>query len=123
MKIHKDFTFEAAHQLPKVPEGHKCGRLHGHSYKVRITVEGVVDPNEGWVIDFAVIKTAFKPILDSLDHYYLNDIPGLHNPTSENLCKWIWEKLKPSLPLLCNVQVSETCTSGCEYEGHLDDSH
>ena len=90
--LFKDFTFEAAHHLPHVPEGHKCGRLHGHSFMVRLEITGEVDPHTGWIMDFAELKAAFKPTYDRLDHYYLNDIPGLENPTSEVLAKWIWDE-------------------------------
>lgn len=117
MDLYKEFRFETAHHLPNVPEGHKCGRLHGHSFRVEIHVEGPVDPYTGWVIDFADIKDAFKPLLDRLDHYYLNDIAGLENPTSENIAIWIWRNLKPSLALLSKVVVCETCTCGCTYRG------
>lgn len=117
MEIYKEFTFEAAHRLPYVPEGHKCGRLHGHSFRVEIHVRGPVDPHTGWIIDFADIKAAFQPLYEQLDHNYLNEIPGLENPTSENLSLWIWDKLKPTLPLLARVVVKETCTCGCVYEG------
>ncbi|EGQ8538994.1 6-carboxytetrahydropterin synthase QueD [Vibrio parahaemolyticus] len=116
-EIYKEFMFEAAHHLPHVPEGHKCGRLHGHSFLVRLYVEGEVDPHTGWVVDFAEIKAAFKPIYNRLDHYYLNDIEGLENPTSEVLAKWIWQQLKPNLPLLSKVEIKETCTAGCIYKG------
>ncbi|WP_038172492.1 MULTISPECIES: 6-carboxytetrahydropterin synthase QueD [Vibrio] len=116
-ELYKEFMFEAAHHLPHVPEGHKCGRLHGHSFLVRLYVEGEVDPHTGWVIDFSEIKVAFKPIYDRLDHYYLNDIKGLENPTSEVLAKWIWNELKPSLPLLSKIEIKETCTAGCIYKG------
>lgn len=115
--LFKDFNFEAAHRLPNVPEGHKCARLHGHSFMVRIEVTGEVNPHTGWVMDFSDIKAAFKPILDSLDHYYLNDIQGLENPTSEVLAHWIWQRLKPTLPLLSAIRVKETCTAGCIYHG------
>ncbi|KKM04033.1 hypothetical protein LCGC14_1768250, partial [marine sediment metagenome] len=98
--IYKDFMFEAAHRLPHVPDGHKCGRLHGHSYKVRIYLEGVVNENTGWFIDFSDIKKIFKPIYEQLDHHYLNDIEGLENPTAEIVSKWIWDQLKPLLPEL-----------------------
>ncbi|MDX1320500.1 MAG: 6-carboxytetrahydropterin synthase QueD [Oceanospirillum sp.] len=117
MEIYKDFTFESAHLLPNVPAGHKCGRLHGHSFFIRIVVSGEVDPHTGWIIDFGDIKQAFKPIYDQLDHYYLNDIEGLENPTSENLAKWVWQKLKPILPELSRIEIKETCTSGCIYTG------
>lgn len=117
MEIFKSFTFEAAHRLPNVPEGHKCARLHGHSFRVEIHVRGEVDGHTGWVMDFADVKTAFKPLLDRLDHYYLNDIEGLENPTSENIARWIWDRLRPALPGLYRIVVHETCTSGCAYEG------
>ena len=118
MEVFKEFTFEAAHRLPHVAADHKCARLHGHSYRVVVHVEGPVDPASGMVIDFTDIKAAFKPIVDEqLDHYYLNDVAGLENPTSENLARWIWEKIDASLPLLSAVEVRETCTSGCIYRG------
>jgi 6-pyruvoyltetrahydropterin/6-carboxytetrahydropterin synthase len=117
MEIWKEFGFEAAHMLPNVPDDHKCKRLHGHSYRVRIVVEGDLDPTLGWVIDFADIATAFEPIRRRLDHYYLNEIEGLENPTSEVLACWIWKRILPSLPLLSRVEVAETCTSACVYRG------
>jgi 6-pyruvoyltetrahydropterin/6-carboxytetrahydropterin synthase len=117
VEIFKEFTFEAAHRLPHVPEGHKCARLHGHSFRVALYVRGEVDPHTGWIMDFADIKTVFKPILDRLDHYYLNEITGLENPTSENIARWIWKELKPQLPELSKIVLHETCTSGCVYEG------
>ena len=117
MDIFKIFTIEAAHRLPNVPPGHKCSRLHGQSFRVELHVSGPVDPEAGWVLDFADLKAAFKPFYEQLDHHYLNDIPGLENPTSENLARWIWTRLKPVLPLLSEVVVHETCTSGCRYRG------
>lgn len=116
-EIFKEFTFEAAHRLPLVPAGHKCGRLHGHSYRVAIHVSGVVDQATGWVMDFGDIKSAYEPVRELLDHRYLNEIDGLENPTSENLARWIWERLKPGLPQLSCVGVFETCASGCLYRG------
>jgi 6-pyruvoyltetrahydropterin/6-carboxytetrahydropterin synthase len=116
-EIFKEFTFEAAHRLPFVPDDHKCFRLHGHSFRVEIHVAGDVDPASGWIMDFGDLKRAFKPLLARLDHYYLNEIEGLENPTSENLARWIWDRLKPSLPELSRVVVRETCTSGCVFEG------
>ncbi len=117
MRIYKEFSIEAAHHLPNVPVGHKCRRLHGHSFLVRIEVSGEPDADTGWVMDFSDIKTAFQPIFDQLDHHYLNEVEGLENPTSENLAIWIWNKLKPALPALSSVEVKETCTSGCIYRG------
>ncbi|MGK0501140.1 MAG: 6-pyruvoyltetrahydropterin/6-carboxytetrahydropterin synthase [Oceanicoccus sp.] len=117
MEIYKEFTFEAAHLLPNVPEGHKCARLHGHSFMVRISISGEPGPDTGWLMDFGDLKTAFRPIYEQLDHNYLNDISGLENPTSENLCRWIWQQLKPTLPMLSKIELKETCTSGCVYQG------
>jgi 6-pyruvoyltetrahydropterin/6-carboxytetrahydropterin synthase len=116
MEIYKEFTFEAAHLLPNVPEGHKCGRLHGHSYKVQVHIKGEPGAESGWVMDFSDIKKIVKPVIKELDHYYLNDIAGLENPTSENLASWIWDKLNPLLPL-SKIVICETCTSGCVYQG------
>jgi 6-pyruvoyltetrahydropterin/6-carboxytetrahydropterin synthase len=117
MEIFKEFTIEAAHWLPNVPEGHKCHRLHGHSFRIAIHVSGPLDPQLGWVMDFAEIKTAYKAIEDQIDHRCLNEVEGLENPTSENLARWLWTRLRPALPLLCKVVVKETCTSGCVYAG------
>ncbi len=117
MDIYKEFHFEAAHHLPNVPDGHKCARLHGHSFHVRLYLSGSVGERSGWVIDFADIKQAFKPILEQLDHHYLNEIPGLENPTSENIARWIWAQTRPRLPALSAVELRETCTSGCIYRG------
>jgi 6-pyruvoyltetrahydropterin/6-carboxytetrahydropterin synthase len=116
MEIFREFTFDAAHRLPNVPEGHKCSRLHGHTYRVEIHVSGPVDEYTGWVVDFGDIKAAFKPLIDQLDHYYLNEVEGLKNPTSENLAHWIWQRLSAALPL-SKIVVRETCTSGCVYRG------
>jgi 6-pyruvoyltetrahydropterin/6-carboxytetrahydropterin synthase len=120
MIIFKEFTFEAAHRLPNVPPDHKCARLHGHSFRVEVHVRGPVEEKAGWVMDFADIKGAFKPIREQLDHYYLNEIEGLSNPTSENLARWIWARLRPRLPMLSKVVVRETCNAGCIYQGEDD---
>jgi len=117
VEIFKEFTFEAAHKLPNVPDGHKCGRLHGHSFKVELWIKGPVGDYTGWIMDFGDLKKAFQPLYDQLDHNYLNDIEGLSNPTSEVLAMWIWWKLRPTLPFLSRVVVRETCTSGCVYSG------
>lgn len=117
MDVFKSFTFEAAHRLPNVPEGHKCARLHGHSFRVEVHVEGPVGDRSGWVVDFAEIKAAFDPIRDRLDHRYLNDIEGLENPTSENVARYIWRLLKPRLSGLSELVIHETCTAGCVYRG------
>jgi 6-pyruvoyltetrahydropterin/6-carboxytetrahydropterin synthase len=117
MEIFKEITFEAAHRLPNLPEEHKCRRLHGHTYYVVIHVNGPIDEKTGWVMDFAAIKKAFTPLRAQLDHHYLNDIPGLENPTAEILSMWIWDRLKPSLPHLSKIVIKETCTSGIVYYG------
>lgn len=120
MEIFKEFVFEAAHRLPYVPEGHKCRRLHGHSFRVEIHVRGEVDPTLGWVRDFSDLKEAFDPLYRQLDHRNLNEVEGLENPTSENLAVWIWQRLAPRLPGLSQVVIRETCTSGCLYRGPGD---
>lgn len=117
MELYKAFTIEAAHLLPNLPEGHKCRRLHGHSFRIEIHVTDSVDKNLGWVMDFAEIGQHIKPVFEQLDHQYLNEVPGLENPTSENLALWIWNKIKPALPQLSSVVISETCNSGCIYRG------
>lgn len=120
MEIFREFGFEAAHRLPNVPEGHKCARLHGHSFRVEVRVRGEVDPRLGWVMDFGEIKAAVEPIIARLDHYYLNEIEGLENPTSEVLARWLWSRTHPVLPGLSSIVVRETCTSGCVYSGEDD---
>jgi 6-pyruvoyltetrahydropterin/6-carboxytetrahydropterin synthase len=117
MEIFCEFTFEAAHRLPNVPADHKCARLHGHSFRVAVHVEGPVGDESGWVCDFADLRAAFAPVHDALDHRYLNEVEGLGNPTSERLAEWIWARLAPALPGLSRVVVRETCTSGCVYTG------
>ena len=117
VRLTKQFHFEAAHDLPTFPEGHKCRRLHGHSFRFDVIVEGEVDPQKGYLIDYGDIKIAAEPIVRRLDHFYLNQIEGLENPTAENLARWIWNNLKPSLPQLTAITVHETCTSACEYRG------
>jgi len=117
MEIFKTFQLEAAHRLPNVPPGHKCARLHGHSFRVEVHVGGEPGAESGWIMDFADVKAAFAPIFEQLDHRYLNDVPGLENPTSEHVAMWIWKELKPRLPALSKIVVHETCTSGCAYAG------
>lgn len=116
VRLSKRFRFEAAHHLPRVPEGHKCRRLHGHSYQIEVVVEGEVDADTGWLMDYAAITEAFAPLFERLDHHYLNEVEGLENPTSENLARWIWERLDGKLPL-AEIRIDETCTSACIYRG------
>ena len=117
MELFKEFGFEAAHLLPNVPDGHKCARLHGHSFRVEVQVTGEIGRPSGWVMDFADLRAAWLPLHKQLDHRYLNDVPGLDNPTSEVLAAWIWDRLEPGLPGLSGIIVRETCTSGCRYRG------
>jgi 6-pyruvoyltetrahydropterin/6-carboxytetrahydropterin synthase len=117
MEIHKEYAVEAAHRLPNLPSTHKCSRLHGHSFRIRLYVKGPVNPREGWIIDFGEIDRVFKPVFDLIDHNYLNEVEGLENPTSEVLANWIWQKVAPMLPSLSRVMIFATCTSGCEYTG------
>jgi 6-pyruvoyltetrahydropterin/6-carboxytetrahydropterin synthase len=113
----REIRFEAAHHLPHTPEGHKCRRMHGHSYRIEIHVTGPVDPKKGWVCDFDDLRQSFAPLYAQLDHRTLNDIEGLENPTSELLARWIWERLSPTLPGLSTLVIGETCTSRCIYTG------
>jgi len=117
IELRKTFQFEAAHLLPRLPRTHKCRRLHGHSFRVEVVVAGQCDPVLEWLMDYADISAAFQPLWKKLDHNYLNEIPGLENPTSENLAAWIWKRLKPRLPLLTEIVVAETCMSRCVYRG------
>ncbi len=119
MEIFKTFACEAAHRLPNVPEGHKCGRLHGHSFQIELGVEGTVGDDTGWVMDFTDVSEAFRPVYEQLDHHYLNEIEGLDNPTSENIARWVWQQMYPKIQMLSKVVVKETCTSGCIYRGGI----
>lgn len=118
VELAKEFRFEAAHRLPKVPPEHKCHRIHGHSFRIEVRLEGEVDPETGWLIDFGDIASRVQPVLlGELDHRLLNDVPGLENPTSELLCAWLWKRLRPIVPLLSSITVHETCTARCVYRG------
>jgi 6-pyruvoyltetrahydropterin/6-carboxytetrahydropterin synthase len=116
-RLLRDFRFESAHFLPKVPPGHKCARMHGHSYAVTVVVEGEIDPETGWLIDFAEIDDRVMPIIKQIDHQVLNEIDGLANPTSELLAVWLWKRIAPAVPGLVEVVVAETATSRCVYRG------
>jgi 6-pyruvoyltetrahydropterin/6-carboxytetrahydropterin synthase len=118
VELSKEYGFEAAHRLPNTPPGHKCQRMHGHSYRIEVTIAGPVDEHAGWLQDFADITAVVKPLLDrELDHRTLNDVAGLENPTAELLCVWLWSRLKPQLPLLSAITVHETCAARCTYRG------
>lgn len=113
----KTFRFEAAHWLPTFPEGHKCRRMHGHSFVIDVVVEGEVPPEKGFLLDYGEMKAAIAPVELQLDHYVLNDIAGLENPTAEVLSRWVFDRLRPSLPMLSLVRVHETCSTAAEYRG------
>ena len=117
VELKKEYRFEAAHFLPRVPPGHKCSRMHGHSYKVELSVEGPVEPETGWLIDFGVMDDAWAEMHGLLDHRTLNDVPGLENSTCENLAAYIWKALRPKIPQLSAVSVWETADGCCIYRG------
>lgn len=112
-EIEKTFSLECAHRLPHVPEGHKCSRIHGHSFQVTLRVSGPVDPKLGWIVDFAEIARAWQPMHELLDHRFLNEIAGLDNPTSENLARFLLERVRITGATLSAVSVAETCTACC----------
>ena len=116
-RLERTFRFEAAHSLPKVPPGHKCARMHGHSYQIDVVVEGELDAEKGWLLDFGDLDAAVMPLIDRLDHRVLNEIEGLSNPTSEMLAVWLWDRLRPGLPQLVELIVAETPASRCVYRG------
>jgi 6-pyruvoyltetrahydropterin/6-carboxytetrahydropterin synthase len=117
MILFRQFTFDSAHFLPNVPEGHKCKEVHGHTYRMVIYMEDTIKKNEGWVMDFAEVKKVIYPILEVVDHKLLNNIEGLENPTCELIAVWLWNKIKPQLPILTKIELHETPTSGVIYEG------
>lgn len=117
VELSRKYDFSAAHHLPRAPEGHKCRRLHGHSYEIEVAVRGEVDPETGWLIDYGCIDEAVEPVVAELDHRTLNELPGLENATSEVLCAWIWGRLRDRLPGLHRISVAETCGAACHYFG------
>jgi 6-pyruvoyltetrahydropterin/6-carboxytetrahydropterin synthase len=117
VELKKIYAFEAAHHLPRVPAGHKCSRMHGHSYRVEVGLRGPVDPTTGWMVDFALIDDAWVHLFRQFDHHTLNDIAGLDNPTCENLCAFIWNAMAAKVPHLAAVTVWETADSCCTLRG------
>jgi 6-pyruvoyltetrahydropterin/6-carboxytetrahydropterin synthase len=117
MEIYKEFSFDSAHFLPNVPDGHKCKNMHGHTYRLRVFIKGELDPHLGWIMDFKELKDALANVIDQLDHKLINDIKGLENPTAENITVWIWGQIKPLLPLLNKIELYETPTTGVIYSG------
>lgn len=123
MRIHKEFTFEAAHFLPLAPEGHPNARIHGHSFRVRISVDGEPDEKSGLVIHFDDLEQALDDLRVTLDHNFLNNIDGLDNPTLELITKWMWDRLHNRIPGLAEIAISrDTCGEGCTYSGPHDDT-
>jgi 6-pyruvoyltetrahydropterin/6-carboxytetrahydropterin synthase len=117
MEIYKEFIFDSAHFLPHVPDEHKCKQIHGHTYHLRVYIKGNPGPNTGWVIEFKEMKDIILPVIDQLDHKLINNVPGLENPTAENITSWIWDRLKPILPMLERIELKETPTTGVVYNG------
>lgn len=97
VRIAATYSFEAAHWLPHVPDGHKCKRMHGHNYRIEVLIEGPLD-ERGFVADYAELDAAVQPIIDRLDHRCLNEIEGLSNPTSEVIALWLRDRIKAALP-------------------------
>jgi 6-pyruvoyltetrahydropterin/6-carboxytetrahydropterin synthase len=118
MEIYKEFSFDSAHFLPNVPDGHKCKEMHGHTYKLKVFISGDLDPKLGWIMDFKDLKEALLPVIDQLDHKLINNIRGLENPTAENITVWIWQQIQPALPLLSRIELYETPTTGVIYSGN-----
>jgi len=118
-RLTKEFRFEAAHTLPSLPEDHKCRKMHGHSFKIEIHIEGEVDPKIGWIYDHKEISAAMNPLIDMLDHSYLNDIEGLESPTIEIMAAWFWKKLDPQLKGLKEIKIYETPTASCSFFGEF----
>ena len=117
MEIYKEFSFDSAHYLPHVPDGHKCKNMHGHTYRLRVFIKGELDPRLGWIMDFKELKDALAPVMEQLDHKLINEIKGLENPTAEKITVWIWNTIKPLLPLLSKIELYETPTTGVIYAG------
>ena len=117
MEIYKEFAFDSAHFLPNVPEGHKCKNMHGHTYRLRVCIKGEPDPHLGWLMDFKDLKDVVSKVIDQMDHKLINDIPGLENPTAENITIWIWKQIRPLLPLLSRIELYETPKTGVIYTG------
>lgn len=118
MIIFQQFTFDSAHFLPLVQDGHKCKNVHGHTYHISVYLEGELDPEAGWVIDFSDVKKVIAPVIATIDHTLLNGVVGLENPTAENLAIWLWNKIKPELSSLKKIEIKETPTSGVIYKGY-----
>lgn len=117
MRIRREFHYDSAHRLPNVPDGHKCGRLHGHTYRLIVELTGPVDPTTGWVMDFADIDAEVDLYLSDLDHHYLNDV--IDNPTVENQLIWLWERLSDDLPL-SELTLFEGLNNSASYRGEIN---
>lgn len=118
-ELRQHFQIESARRLPNLQEGHPCGRMHGHSFKIILTLVGEQHPVTGWVLDYHEISERMKPLLGELDHRVLNDVQGLENPTSENLALWIFTKARPLIAGLQKVTIMETPFTECSYPASL----
>jgi 6-pyruvoyltetrahydropterin/6-carboxytetrahydropterin synthase len=118
MRLYKEFQFEAAHYLPSAPQGHPNARVHGHSFRARVTIDGKPDPETGLVLHLEELEAALNDVRDALDHRLLNEVEGLSMPTLERICSWLWERLHNRLPGLAEIEVSrDSCHEGCIYRG------
>jgi 6-pyruvoyltetrahydropterin/6-carboxytetrahydropterin synthase len=118
MRIYKEFHFEAAHFLPSAPPGHPNARVHGHSFRVRVTVDGEPDPETGLVLHLEDLESALENARDALDHRLLNEVEGLAAPTLERVAVWLWDRLHNRLPGLAEIEIArDSCHEGCIYRG------
>jgi 6-pyruvoyltetrahydropterin/6-carboxytetrahydropterin synthase len=117
VELKQHFQIESARFLPNLPKSHPCSNVHGHSFKIILTLKGPVDEKLGWLMDYHEINQVMQPILKELDHKVLNEVAGLENPTSENLSKWIYDKVILKISILTEVNISETPTTECVYRG------
>ena len=117
MDLFRIYYLQCARRLPGLPEAHPCSRVHGHTFTIKVTLRGPIDPAYGWVMDFNAMDSAWRPVHDELDHRYLNDVAGLENPTSEALAVWLWRRLQSAMPYLASVSVMEGQDMGCIYHG------
>jgi 6-pyruvoyltetrahydropterin/6-carboxytetrahydropterin synthase len=118
MRIYKEFTFEAAHFLPSAPPGHPNSRVHGHSFRVRVTIDGEPDETTGLVMHLDDVEAALADAHEALDHRFLNEVEGLSQPTLERITMWLWDRLHNRLPGLAEIEIArDTCREGCIYRG------
>lgn len=118
MRIYKEFQFEAAHYLPSAADGSPNRRIHGHSFRARVVIDGEPGADTGYVFHFDAIAAAMEDTRDALDHRFLNEVEGLAVPTLERIAVWIWNRLEACVPGLSEVHVMrDSCHEGCIYMG------